>query len=201
MSAGPRILPGMGGERTTEQFAGPDEFRAWLREHHDASAGIWLKLAKKGSGLTTTTYDEALEAALAFGWIDGQKRPGDETYWLQGFTRRGPRSPWSRRNRDKAEALIDAGTMEPAGLAEVERARADGRWAKAYEGQRTAQPPADLLEALEGRPAAKEFFATLNSVNRYAILYRIQDAKRPETRARRIATFVDMLERGERLHP
>lgn len=191
----------MGGERTTEQFAGPEEFRAWMRDHHDASAGIWLKLAKKGSGLTTTTYDEALEVALAFGWIDGQKRPGDETYWLQGFTRRRPRSPWSRRNRDKAEALIEAGAMEPSGLAEVERARADGRWERAYEGQRTAEPPPDLLEALERHPAAKAFFATLNGVNRYAILYRIQDAKRPETRARRIAKFVDMLERSEKLHP
>jgi uncharacterized protein YdeI (YjbR/CyaY-like superfamily) len=191
----------MSQERTTEQFAGPEEFRAWLRGHHDTSGGIWLRIAKKGSGLTTTTYDQALEVALAFGWIDGQKRPGDETYWLQGFTRRGPRSPWSRRNRDKAEALIEAGAMEPSGLAEVERARADGRWDRAYEGQRTAEPPPDLLEALERHPAAKDFFATLNSVNRYAILYRIQDAKRPETRARRIAKFVDMLERGEKLHP
>lgn len=191
----------MAAERSTEQFAGPEEFRAWLRDHHDASGGIWLKIAKKGSGLTTTTYDEALEVALAFGWIDGQKRSGDDTYWLQGFTRRGRRSLWSKRNREKAEALIDAGAMAPSGLAEVERARADGRWDKAYEGQRTAQPPPDLLEALERRPAAAAFFATLNSVNRYAILYRIQDAKRPETRARRIATFVDMLERGERLYP
>jgi uncharacterized protein YdeI (YjbR/CyaY-like superfamily) len=191
----------MSQERTTEQFAGPEEFRAWLRGHHDTSGGIWLMIAKKGSGLTTTTYDQALEVALAFGWIDGQKRPGDETYWLQGFTRRGPRSPWSRRNRDKAEALIEAGAMEPSGLAEVERARADGRWERAYEGQRTAEPPPDLLEALERHPAAKAFFATLNGVNRYAILYRIQDARRPETRARRIAKFVDMLERSEKLHP
>jgi len=191
----------MGTERTTEEFAGAEEFRAWLREHHDASPGIWLKVAKKGSGLTTVTYDEAVEVALTFGWIDGQARPGDGTYYLQGFTRRRPQSPWSRRNRDRVEALIEAGAMEPSGLAEVERARADGRWERAYDGQRTARPPADLLEALEGSPAAKRRFASLNSVNRYAILYRIQDAKRPETRARRIAKFVDMLERGETLYP
>jgi uncharacterized protein YdeI (YjbR/CyaY-like superfamily) len=190
----------MADERTTEQFAGPEEFRAWLREHHDSSKGIWLKIAKKGSGLTTTTYDEALDVALAFGWIDGQKRRGDEAYWLQGFTRRGPRSPWSKRNRDKAEALIEAGAMEPSGHAEVERARADGRWGRAYDGQRTARPPADLLEALEENPAAGEFYAGLDSVNRYAILYRIQDAKQPATRARRIARFVGMLGRGEKIY-
>jgi uncharacterized protein YdeI (YjbR/CyaY-like superfamily) len=187
-------------ERTTEQFAGPEELRAWLLEHHDSSRGIWLKIAKKGSDLTTTTYDEALDVALAFGWIDGQKRRGDEAHWLQGFTRRGPRSPWSKRNRDKAEALIEAGAMEASGLAEVERARADGRWDKAYDGQRTARPPADFLEALEEKPAAKKFYASLDSVNRYAIFYRIQDSKRAETRARRIAKFVDMLERGEKIH-
>jgi uncharacterized protein YdeI (YjbR/CyaY-like superfamily) len=191
----------MGTERTTEQFAGPEEFRAWLREHHASSAGIWLKVAKKGSGLTSITYDEAVEIALTFGWIDGQARPGDDTYYLQGFTRRRPQSPWSRRNRDRVEALIEAGAMEPSGLAEVERARADGRWDRAYEGPRTATPPADLVEALAARPAARDFFETLNSANRYAILYRIQDAKRPETRARRIATFVDMLERGEKPYP
>jgi uncharacterized protein YdeI (YjbR/CyaY-like superfamily) len=191
----------MANERTTEQFAGPEEFRAWLREHHDTSPGIWMKLAKKGSGLTTVTYDEAVEVALTFGWIDGQARPGDDTYWLQGFTRRRPRSPWSKRNHERAEALIAAGAMEPSGLAEVERARADGRWDRAYEGPRTAEPPPDLLEALAARPAARDFFATLNSTNRFAILYRIQDAKRPETRARRIAKFVDMLERGETIYP
>jgi uncharacterized protein YdeI (YjbR/CyaY-like superfamily) len=190
----------MADARTTEQFAGPEEFRAWLREHHDSSPGIWLKIAKKGSDLTTTTYDEAVEVALAFGWIDGQARRGDETHWLQGFTRRRPRSPWSRRNRERAEALIDAGAMEPNGLAEVERARADGRWDRAYEGQRTAEPPADFLQALEGRPAAKAFYEGLNSVNRYAIYYRIQDSKRAETRARKIAKFVDMLERGEKVY-
>jgi uncharacterized protein YdeI (YjbR/CyaY-like superfamily) len=190
----------MAEERTTEQFAGPEEFRAWLLDHHDSSKGIWLKIAKKGAGLTTTTYDEALDVALAFGWIDGQKRRGGEAYWLQGFTRRGPRSPWSKRNRDKAEALIQAGAMESSGHAEVERARADGRWDRAYDSQRTARPPADLLQALEENPAAKEFYAGLDSVNRYAILYRIQDAKQPATRARRIARFVDMLGRREQIY-
>jgi uncharacterized protein YdeI (YjbR/CyaY-like superfamily) len=191
----------MANERTTEQFAGPEEFRAWLREHHDSSPGIWLKIARKGSGRTTVTYDEAVEVALTLGWIDGQARPGDDTFWLQGFTRRRPRSPWSKRNRERVEALLAAGAMEPSGLAEVERARADGRWDRAYDGPRTAEPPADLVEALAARPAARDAFATLNSTNRFAILYRIQDAKRPETRARRIAKFVDMLERGERLYP
>ena len=191
----------MTSERTTEQFAGPEEFRAWLREHHGTSAGIWLRIAKKGADLTTTTYEEAVLVALTFGWIDGQARPGDDTYWLQGFTRRRRQSPWSKVNRERAEALMDAGAMEPSGLAEVERARADGRWDRAYDGQRTAQPPADLLEALAARPAARDVFATLNRTNRYAILYRIQDARRPETRARRIARFVDMLERGETIYP
>jgi uncharacterized protein YdeI (YjbR/CyaY-like superfamily) len=191
----------MATERTTEQFAGPEDFRAWLREHHDTSAGIWMQLAKKGSGRTSITYDEAVEVALTFGWIDGQARPGDDTFYLQGFTRRRPQSPWSRRNRDRVEALIAAGAMEPGGLAEVERARADGRWDRAYDGSRTATPPADLLEALAARPAAREAFEALNRTNRFAILYRIQDAKRPETRARRIAKFVDMLERGEQLYP
>lgn len=187
--------------RTTEEFAKPGDFHAWLEQHHATSPGIWMRIAKAGSGVTTVTYDEALEVALTFGWIDGQKRRYDETYWLQGFTRRTPRSPWSKRNREKAEALIEAGRMQPSGLAEVERAKADGRWDRAYDGQQTAEPPAEFLTALEASPAAKEFFATLNSVNRYAIYYRVQDAKRPETRARRIAKFVDMLARGETIHP
>jgi len=191
----------MGDERTTEEFAGPEEFRAWLREHHDASPGIWMRIAKKGSGRASIGYEEAVEVALTFGWIDGQARPGDAAWYLQGFTRRRPRSPWSKRNRERAEALIEAGAMEPSGLAEVERARADGRWDRAYAGQGGAEPPPDLLEALAARPAAKAAFATLNRTNRYAILYRIQDAKRPETRARRIARFVDMLERGEKPYP
>jgi uncharacterized protein YdeI (YjbR/CyaY-like superfamily) len=147
------------------------------------------------------TYDEALDVALTFGWIDGQKRALDATFWLQGFTRRGPRSVWSKRNREKAQALIDAGLMEPGGLAAVAQAKADGRWANAYDGQRDAREPADLMAALAARPAALEFYRTLDSANRFAILYRIQDAKRPETRAARIARFTAMLDRGDKIHP
>jgi uncharacterized protein YdeI (YjbR/CyaY-like superfamily) len=146
------------------------------------------------------TYDEALQIALTFGWIDGQKRPQDARFWLQGFTRRGARSVWSKRNCEKAQALIDAGLMEPSGLAEVDRAKADGRWANAYDGQRGAQEPPDWIAALAAKPAALQFYGTLNSANRYAILYRIQDAKRTETRAARIAKFTEMLERGEKLY-
>jgi uncharacterized protein YdeI (YjbR/CyaY-like superfamily) len=186
-------------ERSIEAFADTNAFLTWLAEHHATSPGIWLKLARKNSGLVTTTHDEALEAALAYGWIDGQARPGDTTYWLQGFTRRTARSPWSKRNCAIAERLIATGQMAPAGQAEVDRAKADGRWARAYDGQRDIQEPSDLLAALaENRPAA-DFYATLNRLNRYAILYRIHEAKRPETRARRIAKFVDMLGRGEKI--
>jgi uncharacterized protein YdeI (YjbR/CyaY-like superfamily) len=186
-------------ERSIEAFADTNAFLTWLAEHHATSPGIWLKLARKNSGLVTTTHDEALEAALAYGWIDGQARPGDTTYWLQGFTRRTARSPWSKRNCAIAERLIATGQMAPAGQAEVDRAKADGRWARAYDGQRDIQEPSDLLAALaENRPAA-DFYATLNRLNRYAILYRIHEAKRPETRACRIAKFVDMLGRGEKI--
>jgi uncharacterized protein YdeI (YjbR/CyaY-like superfamily) len=191
----------MAAERTVEQFASRGELRAWLAANHATSQGIWLKIAKKGGGVSTVTYDEALEVALTFGWIDGQKRPQDATFWLQGFTRRGPRSVWSKRNCEKAQALIDAGLMEPSGLAEVDRAKADGRWASAYDGQRDAQEPPDLMAALAAMPAALRFYGTLSSANRYAILHRIQDAKRPETRAARIAKFAAMLDRGEKIHP
>jgi uncharacterized protein YdeI (YjbR/CyaY-like superfamily) len=147
------------------------------------------------------TYAEAVEAALCHGWIDGQKAKLDDARWLQRFTPRKRGSRWSRINRDKAEALIAAGRMRPAGLREIEAARADGRWDAAYDGQRTATVPEDLQRALDADPAARAAFDDLNSVNRYAILYRVQDAKRPETRARRIAQFTAMLARGEKLHP
>ena len=191
----------MAGERTIEQFASPGEFQAWLAANHATSNGIWLRIAKKSVAVPTVTYDEALQIALTFGWIDGQKRPQDARFWLQGFTRRGARSVWSKRNCEKAQALIDAGLMEPSGLVEVDRAKADGRWANAYDGQRGAQEPPDWIAALAAKPAALQFYGTLNSANRYAILYRIQDAKRPETRAARIAKFAAMLERGERIYP
>jgi uncharacterized protein YdeI (YjbR/CyaY-like superfamily) len=190
----------MADERTIEQFASPGEFQAWLAANHATSNGIWLRIAKKSVAVPTVTYDEALQIALTFGWIDGQKRPQDARFWLQGFTRRGARSVWSKRNCEKAQALIDAGLMEPSGLAEVDRAKADGRWANAYDGQRGAQEPPDWIAALAAKPAALQFYGTLNSANRYAILYRIQDAKRTETRAARIAKFTEMLERGEKLY-
>jgi uncharacterized protein YdeI (YjbR/CyaY-like superfamily) len=181
-------------------FADPDELEAWLEENHESSQGVWLKIAKKGAAESSVTYAEALELALCFGWIDSQKRGFDETHFLQRFTPRRPRGRWSRINREKAEALIAAEKMRPTGLAEVEAARADGRWEAAYEGQRTAQVPPDLQRELDANPAAKEFFAGLDSTNRYAIVYRLNDAKKPETRERRLRKFVAMLERGEKIH-
>ncbi|MGN6275237.1 MAG: YdeI/OmpD-associated family protein [Solirubrobacterales bacterium] len=181
-------------------FAGPAELEAWLEENHASSPGLWLKIAKKGAGETSVSYAEALELALAFGWIDSQKRGFDETHFLQRFTPRRPRGRWSRINREKAEALIEAGRLRPTGLAEVEAAKADGRWEAAYEGQRTAQVPPDLRRELDANPAAAEFFAGLDSANRYAIVYRLNEAKKPETRERRLRKFVAMLERGEKIH-
>lgn len=181
-------------------FPGPAELETWLEENHASSQGLWLKIAKKGAGEKSVTYGEALELALCFGWIDSQKRALDETHFLQRFTPRRPRGRWSRINREKAEALIAAGEMRPAGLAEVEAARADGRWEAAYEGQRTAQVPPDLRRELDANPPAKEFFAGLDSANRYAIVYRLEEAKKPETRQRRLRKFVAMLERGEKIH-
>jgi uncharacterized protein YdeI (YjbR/CyaY-like superfamily) len=162
---------------------------------------VWLKIARKASGVASVSYAEALEVALCYGWIDGQKDKHDDDHWLQRFGPRQPRSKWSKVNRGKATALIEAGAMKPAGLREVERAKADGRWDAAYDSPSTATVPDDLQRALDEEPRAREFFATLDSANRYAILYRIQDAKKPETRARRIAKFVAMLSEHEKLHP
>jgi uncharacterized protein YdeI (YjbR/CyaY-like superfamily) len=184
----------------TIAFATPGEFEAWLEEHHAGSEGIWLKIAKKDSGVPSVTYAEALRASLCFGWIDSQKKGFDERFFLQRFTPRRPRGRWSRINRETAEELIEAGDMRPAGLAEVEQAKADGRWESAYEGQRTAKVPPDLQRELDSNPAAAEFFAGLDSANRYAIVYRLEDAKKPETRERRLRKFVAMLERGEKIH-
>ncbi len=181
-------------------FATPGEFEQWLEENHADSDGLWLKIAKKGSGESSVSYGEALGLALCFGWIDSQKRGHDETHFLQRFTPRRPRGRWSRINRDKAEALIAASSMRPAGMAEVEAAISDGRWEAAYEGQRTAAVPDDLRRALAANRAAREFFESLDSANRYAILYRLEEAKRPQTRERRLRKFVAMLERGERPH-
>ncbi|HEY8021683.1 MAG TPA: YdeI/OmpD-associated family protein [Thermoanaerobaculia bacterium] len=182
-------------------FASREEWAAWLAAHHASSKGVRLRIAKKGAATATVSYAEALEAALCYGWIDGRKGRLDDDFWLQRFTPRKPGSKWSQINRAKAASLIEAGEMQPAGLREVERAKADGRWDAAYAGQRAATVPEDLRRALDGNARAGAFFATLSSVNRYAILYRVHDAKRPETRARRIEKFIAMLARHETIHP
>jgi uncharacterized protein YdeI (YjbR/CyaY-like superfamily) len=185
----------------TLSFTSAAEWRAWLEEHHADPDGAWLKIAKKGRGIETVTHAEALEEALCFGWIDAVRHAHDDDYFLQRFVPRRARSKWSQVNRDKVMALTEAGRMHPAGLAEVERAKADGRWEAAYAPQSRATVPDDLQAALDARPRAKATFATLRSQNRYAILYRLRDAKRPETRARRLQQFVEMLERGETPYP
>jgi uncharacterized protein YdeI (YjbR/CyaY-like superfamily) len=178
-------------------FASAKAFGAWLAKQHTKSPGIWLKIPKRGSGEPGPTYAEALDEALRFGWIDSQKETFDDAFFLQRFTPRGPKSKWSKINRDKIAALIEAGRMEPAGLAAVEAAKADGRWDAAYDSSRTATVPPDLQLALDANPAAKLFFAGLRSQNRFSILYRIQEAKRADTRAKRIEKFVAMCARGE----
>jgi uncharacterized protein YdeI (YjbR/CyaY-like superfamily) len=182
-------------------FGSVAEWDGWLTEHHADSPGLWLKIPKKGSGATGVAYPDALGVALCHGWIDGQKGRLDDDHWLQRFTPRRAGSKWSRINTEQATALIEAGRMRPAGLREVERARADGRWAAAYEPPSTAAVPEDLARALDGNDSARAFFATLDRANRYAILYRVAEAKRPETRARRIAMFVTMLSEGKKIHP
>ena len=180
-------------------FASAADWEGWLEANH-AAAGVWIKVAKKGSGIESVTTAEALEAALCFGWIDSRREALDGEYFLQRYTPRQPRGRWSRINREKVERLIAEGRMRPAGLAEVERAKTDGRWDAAYDGARTATVPDDLQRELDARPAAKAFFETLNSQNRYSILYRLDDAKKPETRARRLAKFVAMLEAGGKIY-
>jgi uncharacterized protein YdeI (YjbR/CyaY-like superfamily) len=181
-------------------FAGPDQLEEWLEANGDSSPGLWLKIAKKGAPEPSVTYAEAVELALCFGWIDSQKRGLDETHFLQRFTPRRPRGRWSKINREKAEALEASGALRPAGAAEVAAAKADGRWEAAYAGSRTAEIPADLQRELDARPAAAAFFADLDSANRYAITYRLAEAKKPETRERRLRKFLTMLERGEKIH-
>lgn len=182
-------------------FESPEAWRAWLADQHLTVSGVWLKIAKKGSGIETVTYDRALDVALCYGWIDGQKGRLDDEYWLQRFTPRGPKSRWSKINRDKATALSERGEMRSAGFQQMERAKADGRWDAAYDGQRTATVPDDLQRALEGNERAREFFATLDRANPYAILYRILDAKTPQTRVKRIEKYIEMLSDGKTLHP
>jgi uncharacterized protein YdeI (YjbR/CyaY-like superfamily) len=182
-------------------FASAAEWEAWLVDNHADSDGVWIEIAKRESGLESVRYPEVLESALCFGWIDGRRQALDDRRFLQRFTPRRRRSRWSRINRDTAERLIAEDRMQAAGLAEVERARDDGRWEAAYEGQRSITVPPDLRRELDARPKAKAFFGELSSQNRYAILYRLQDARRPETRARRLEKFVAMLEAGETIHP
>ena len=182
-------------------FTSADAWEAWLAEHHAAAPGAWLRIARKGAPEPTVSYPDALTAALCYGWIDGQKGGLDAEYWRQRFTPRKPGSKWSKINADKAAGQIEAGLMKPAGLREVEAARGDGRWDRAYASQSAAEVPADLAAALLADERASAFFATLDRANRYAILYRIGDARRPETRARRIATYVAMLSEHRKIHP
>jgi len=182
-------------------FESTDAWDAWLAAHHADSPGLWLKIAKKGAAGRSVSYSDALDVALCHGWIDGQKGRFDDEHWLQRFTPRKPRSNWSKVNTERAAALIASGRMRPAGLREVEAAQADGRWEQAYESQSRVTVPEDLARALAANPRAGEFFATLDSANRYAVLYRIGTAKRPETRAKRIETFVAMLSEHKKIHP
>jgi len=181
-------------------FADQAELFAWLAEHGATSQGIRIKFAKKHTGVATVSKAEAVDAALCHGWIDGQLQPFDADFWLTRFTPRRPRSVWSEKNRERVLELIAEGRMTPAGLAQVEAAQADGRWDRAYARQSTATIPDDLQAALDADPAAAAFFATVTAANRFAVIYRVNDAKRPETRARRIAQLVAMLARGETLH-
>lgn len=182
-------------------FLDQREWENWLAQNSGTSAGIWLRLAKKGARQPTLTYAEALESALCHGWIDGQKQTENEEYWLQRFTRRSARSIWSQLNKERAEALIAAGRMLPSGMREIEKAKEDGRWEAAYASVSNSVVPGDLQAALDANPKASAFFAALNSRNRYAILFRIQNAKKPATRARKIDEFVGMLNRGETIYP
>jgi uncharacterized protein YdeI (YjbR/CyaY-like superfamily) len=183
-----------------QHFERQKDWAKWLTKNHSSSHGLWLQLAKRGAGIQSVSYDEAIEVALCFGWIDGQKQSHSEQFWLQKFTRRSNKSVWSKINKDKALALIKVGKMKPAGLQEVERAKSDGRWDAAYDSASKATVPSDFQSALERNTRAKNFFGVLDSRNRYAILFRIQTAKKAETRARKIAQFVQMLERHEKVH-
>jgi len=194
-------MPSPPGNLPVVDFENQSAWADWLHKNHAKSTGVWLRLAKKGSGVPSVTYDEAIESALCFGWIDGQKKTYDEATWLQKMTPRGPRSIWSKINREKAEVLIASGRMKPAGLQAIERARQGGQWDAAYESQSSATVPPDLQAELDKSKAARDFFATLNSVNRYAILHRIKTAVKPETRAKRIQKFIEMLKRNEKIHP
>ena len=195
------VQPIEGGELPARLFKGQKEWAAWLHKHHAASTGIWLRVAKKGGGSVSVSCPEALELCLRYGWIDGQRKSLDDAFFLQKYTPRRARSIWSKINQAKALALIASGDMQPAGLAEIERAKKDGRWDAAYDSQRNMAIPDDLSAALKARPKAARFFALLDSRNRYSVLLRLHTAKKAETRALRLKTFVDMLARHETIHP
>jgi uncharacterized protein YdeI (YjbR/CyaY-like superfamily) len=190
--------------KTTElpikPFASKVKWADWLARQHDKSAGLWVKLAKKDSDIKSITYEEALDVALCYGWIDGQKKGFDDKYWLQKFTPRGPKSIWSKINTEKAERLIANGEMKPAGLAAIDAARRDGRWDAAYASQKNMAIPEDFQAALDKNNKAKAAFAKLKSAERYSFLFRIHHAKKPETRAKHIQKFVEMLESAEKFH-
>jgi len=188
-------------ENPSRLFKSKRDWSVWLKKNHRKHAGLWLRIAKKDSGMRSVTYQEALEVALCYGWIDGQKRPEDDKTWLQRFVPRSAKSIWSKINREKAQALIKSGEMKAAGLEAIENAKKNSRWETAYSSQSKATVPDDLQKALDGSPKAKAFFETLNSVNRYAILFRTQNVKKAETRARKIQRFVKMLERREKIYP
>jgi len=195
----PKRSPSPRAELETIHFASPGAWEAWLEEHH-TRPGIWIRFAKKGSGVPSLTHDEALDVALCFGWIDGQAASDEEPWWRQRFTPRRARSKWSRINCARVEALTEAGRMRPSGLAEVAAAKGDGRWEAAYASPRNILVPEDLQRRLDASARLRKAFEALDSRNRYAILYRLHDAKRPETRARRLEEFVTMLKEGRRLH-
>lgn len=182
-------------------FKTSEDFRNWLEQNHAQSQGIWLRICKKDAQEQSLTYAEALDQALCFGWIDGQKKPFDKLSWLQKFTQRRPKSNWSKRNTQHVERLIRSGAMTPAGMEAVEAAKADGRWEIAYPSSRTASPPEDFLKELRKNKKAEAFFKTLNKANVYAIVYRLETAKKPETREKRMKTILAMMEQGKSFHP
>ena len=184
-------------ELPTLPFESKKKWADWLAKQHDKSDGVWIKIAKKGTGIPSVTHEEALDVALCYGWIDGQRGSFDDQYFLQKFTPRRSKSIWSKINTEKVARLIASGEMKPAGLKAIEAAKQDGRWDAAYEGQKSISVPEDFQSALEKNKRAKAFFATLKGANRYAFLFRIHTAKKAETRAKRISQFVEMLERGE----
>ena len=183
-----------------EAFETPKSFEQWLKKNHLSAAGLWLKFYKKQSGLPTVTYEEAVEIALCYGWIDGLANGYDENSYLQRFTPRRPKSIWSKLNVERVEKLIESGRMKPAGLKQIEAAKTDGRWQAAYDSPANTELPKDFLALLSKKPKAKKFFDTLNKTNRFAINWRLQTAKKPETREKRMKAIIEMLVAGKKFH-